>query len=154
MVVIFCAFCLKCLCGGNFLPSNLETAVSRTFGRNLIRLSMVFFFGTDSVCQMGRASMKRRGMEEDHLALWVPYVSTTQAGTAAIPCGARRVLSSLIYRRECDTIPRVSDTIDASARYARNLPMIQIPPVSFPLTASQIARYIDVKSCVILESLL
>lgn len=35
-----------------------------------------------------------------------------------------------------------------------NLPMIQIPPVSFPLIASQIARYIDMKSCMILESLL
>lgn len=46
--------------------------------------------------------------EEDHLALWVPYVSTIEAGTIAY--GARRVLSALIYRRECDTIPRVSDT--------------------------------------------
>lgn len=57
---------------------------------------------------MKRAAMKRGMEEEDHLALWVPYVSTTEARTVLY--GVRPVLSSLIYRRECDTIPRVSDT--------------------------------------------
>lgn len=56
--------------------------------------------------------------EEDHLALWVPYVSTMERGT--ILYGVRPVLSSFIYRRECDTIPRVSDTTDTSARYVES----------------------------------
>lgn len=65
--------------------------------------------------------------------------------------GVRPVLSSFIYRHECDTIPRVSDT--TSTRYVESPNVIQIPPVSFSL-ASQIERYIDMKSCMILESLL
>lgn len=64
-----------------------------------------------------------------------------------------RVLSSLIYRRECDTIPRACDTV-ARVRDIRNLPMIQIPLVSFSLGAGQIARYIDMKSRMILDSLI
>lgn len=48
--------------------------------------------------------------------------------------GVRPVLSSFIYRCECDTIPRVSDTMGMSARYVES-PNDSDPPVSFPLSS-------------------
>jgi len=62
---------------------------------------------------MMRAPMRRGMEEEDHLALWVLYVSTTKAVLYSV----RPVLSPLIYRRERDTIPRISDT----TRYVESL---------------------------------
>lgn len=64
--------------------------------QNRIRLSMVF--GTDPIRQMKRAPMKRGMEEEDHLALWVPYVSTTVAGNDTVWCASCIVLAYLSSR--------------------------------------------------------
>lgn len=54
--------------------------------------------------------------------------------------GVRPVLSSLIYRRECDTIPRVSDTMDTSTRYVES-PNDSVPPPASSQLDSALHRY-------------
>lgn len=89
--------------------------------------------------------------EEDHLTLWAAYVfhhthTHTQAGTIA----ARRIVLAYLSSRTRYNSEGLRYYAGTSARDTWNLPMIQIPPVSFPLVADQIARYIDMKSCMIL----
>ncbi|KAM0725027.1 hypothetical protein ACS0PU_009411 [Formica fusca] len=104
---------------------------------------------TDPIRQTERALTKRGGTEADHLALWgSPYVSTA---AGMIPCVAycpRLFIVANVIQFQGSAILR------ARVRDMRNLPMIQIPLVSFPFGAGQITRYIDMKSRMILDSLL
>lgn len=80
--------------------------------------------------------------DEDHLALWAPRTCPPSEAVARVRRASSRVLSSLIYRRECDTIPSpVSDRAPPTTALLRrerarkgdirgDLPMIQVPPVS------------------------
>lgn len=110
--------------------------------------SIIYGF-TEPIRQTEHALTKRRGTEVDHLALWgSPYVSTAAGMILCVAYCPRLFIVANVIQFQGSAILR------ARVRDMRNLPMIQIPLVSFPFGAGQIARHIDMKSRMILDSLL
>jgi len=140
LVIFSCiSYASKCLCDGNFfLPSNLKTATFRTFGVTEILSDYLWFL---VLIPYVRSSVLPWRDEE-----WRKIISLYGFRTCPLQRRERRYRAArVVYCPRLFIVAnaiqfRGSPILQTRVRDTRNLPMIQIPPVSFPLTASQIAR--------------
>jgi len=117
---------------------NCDVSIRIYLSYDRIRLSMIF--GTDPTSDDACSYEERNGGRRSSRFMGSVRVHYGGGTVCVLYCPRLFIVVNAIQFRGSPIL-----------RDMWNLSMIQIPLVSFP---SQIARYIDVKSCMILESLL